>query len=300
MSKTDICSVCTELDFPQEAQDALLSAYEKLCASPDALRLMKVNSCLFWNDFYTSAGAELDAPDKISELTGIHKYTVYELFYILNYHEAKERFQQTGIGDEIFHDSMMELKYKMLITHHIYGVWGSAFADWYANFFRQKRFCIGRLEFELEKCFSDYRNGEHSIRKGEPIINVHIPEAGPLEPESVREAFRKAAEFYGDCFFTDVIPFECLSWILYPPIMELYPEKNLKKFASCFDVVKTEENQEHDDRWRIFEVPVDMELKDYPERTTLQQSVKKWLLDENTMGIGEGIFFLKDGEVLPH
>lgn len=300
MKVSDIRSVCAELFFPQEAQDTFASAFEVLCSSEEALHLMELNSALFWREFFPALGAELKNLDLISSLTGIHKYTVYELFYLMNYRQAEKEYRLHGISDQIFHDSMMELNYKMLITHNIYGVWGSAYADWFSGFYRRRTFCIGRLEYELVECFSDYTNGSYHIEKGAPIINVHIPETGPLKPDLVIDSFRKAAEFFKDCFSEDVIPFECLSWILYPPVVELFPKKNLKSFASFFDVIKTEMNQDHDDRWRIFQVAPTVELKDYPEDTTLQRSLKEWLLMGNTMGIGNGIFFFHKGEIIAH
>lgn len=300
MSVSEIRSICESLRFPQEAQAAFAAAYEALCTSGDACHMMETNSALFWQGFYSSTGSELKNLDLIADLTGIHKYTVYELFYLMNYGKAEMEYRIHGLSDQIFHDSMMELNYKMLITHNIYGVWGSAFADWYSGFFRQKVICLGRLEFELIESFIDYTNGGYIIRKGDPVINVHIPEAGPLKPELFKEAFGKAAEFFNDCFCSDAIPFVCLSWLLYPPVVALCPEGNLKSFAACFDVVDSIINTEHDDRWRIFQVPPDMAVEDYPEDTTLQRSLKKWLLAGNTMGCGEGILFLKNGEVLSH
>lgn len=300
MNKSELLAVCNTLSFPSEATDTFVSAFEILSSNHDALRLMDVNSSLFWRDYFISTGSELVQLDKISSLTGIHKYTLYQLFYIMNYHEAEKRYQQSQINDTIFYDSMMELNYKMLITHNIYDIWGTAFAEWYSGFFRRKIFCIGRLEFTLTQCFADYTNGQYNINKGDPIINVHIPESGPLCPELVIDAFQKAADFFGNCFVSDVIPFDCLSWILYPPVVNLYPEGNLKHFASCFDVIDTVEGQGHDDRWRIFEVSKELDLCNYPENTTLQKSLKRWLLEGNTMGIGAGIFFLHDGTIVPH
>jgi len=76
------------------------------------------------------------------------------------------------------------------------------------------------------------------------------------------------------------------------------PEGNLKRFARDFQLVRVLTDSPADDRYRIFKVPAEFPVSEYPEDTALQRKMKKWLLEGHSMGMGVGVFLFRDGSIL--
>lgn len=288
---------CREFDYPGEAEFCLLDACARILSVPEAKGLLEENMRLLWAEAFVETGSDMARLDKIAALTGVHPYTVYQVFFMLCAPHTKELYGQRGIDLAIYHDSMLDMKWKMLKTHRIYGIWGTRWGFWFRQFFLLQRFCLGRLEFELISSLVDYENG---IKKGDPVLNVHIPASGSLNHEMVLDSYRRAAEFYRDAFPDGVVPFQCQSWLLYPRTCALFPAGNLRAFQADFEIVTAGLVPQEDDRWRIFYVPETVPVEMYPEETTLQRNLKAWLLAGNQMGQGIGMFLWKDGAILPH
>lgn len=295
-----IKAFCREYDYPQEVCAALLQACQTISADENASALLERNRQLLWQEQFTGIGDDLVLLNQIAEMTGIHPYTIHLLFYVLCAEETKQRYIQRGISLDIYRSSMLAMKWKMQKTHKLYGVWGSGWAAWFRPFFLLQRFGIGRLEFELSPSLVDYSNGGHSVRKGDTVVNVHIPAAGALNHSLVLESYHQAAQFFRENFLDGVVPFQCGSWLLYPPVLAMVPQGNLWAFSQDYDIVLTEDVSPEDDRWRVFHVPESVPVEAYPEETTLQRRLKRWLLEGNAMGSGLGMFFYDSDGVVSH
>ena len=293
MKNKTITTFCREYDYPQEVCAALLNAWQVIQTNEEAIVLLEQNRRMLWQEAFTEIGEDLVALDQIAELTDLHPYTVHLLFYVLCAEQTKQMYVERGISLDIYRTSMLAMKWKMQKTHKMYGVWGSAWAAWFRPFFLLHRFGIGRLEFELAPSQADYRNGDYSIKKGDPVVNIHIPAAGPLDHDAVVDSYHQAAQFFSTNFPNGVVPFQCSCWLLYPPILEMIPRGNLWAFSQDYEIVSVKDTTLEDDRWRVFFVPETVPVEDYPEDTTLQRKLKAWLLEGHTMGSGLGIFFLR-------
>lgn len=289
--KEFIRAFCEEYDYPQKVCDALLDAYQVISADEKAIELLERNQQMLWQEQFAEIGDDLILLDQIAELVGVHPYTVHLLFYVLCAEKTKKLYIQHGISLDIYRTSMLAMKWKMQKTYKMYGVCGSAWAAWFRPFFLLHRFGIGRLEFELSPSLVDYRNGDDFVRKGDTVVNVHIPAAGPLDHNAVEESYYQAAQFFAESFPRGVVPFQCTSWLLYPPVLEMVPMGNLWAFSQDYEIVSIEDVSPEDDRWRVFLVPETVPVEEYPEETTLQRRLKAWLLEDNTMGSGLGMFF---------
>lgn len=298
--KENIHAFCREFDYPLEAEACFLDACTRIADVPEAASLLQENIHLLWAHFFQETGSDMVRLDKIAALTGIHPYTVYQVFFMLCAPHTQELYEQQGIDLAIYHDSMLDIKWKMRKTHQIFGVWGTKWGYWFRQFFLLQRFCLGRLEFELIPSPVAYENNGHIIRKGDPVLNMHIPASGPLDRQRVLDSYHRAAEFYREDFPGGTIPFQCMSWLLYPEICPLFPVGNLQAFQADFEIITAGIVPHEDDRWRVFQVPETVPVEMYPEKTSLQRNLKAWLLEGNQMGQGIGMFFYKDGVILPH
>lgn len=293
MAIETIQTFCREYDYPNEVLDALLRAFKLVAANEEALALLRENERLLWQDQFSEIGDDLMRLDEIAEIVGEHPYIIHLLFYVLCAPKTRQLYIQKGISLDIYHTSMLAVKWKMQKTYPLYGVWGSGWGAWFRPFFQLRRFGIGRLEFELFPSMVDYQKGNVKICKGDPVINVHIPAAGPLDHDAVVESYQRAADFFAATFPTGIIPFQCNSWLLYPPVVEMVPKGNLYAFSNDYEIIAVEDQSEEDDRWRVFHVPETVPVEQYPEETTLQRRLKTWLLSGRTMGCGVGMFLMK-------
>ena len=74
----------------------------------------------------------------------------------------------------------------------------------------------------------------------------------------------------------------------------------MKRFSEDFDIVHACVDPNQDDRYRVFMLPPNVPIEEYPAKNTLQRNLKAWLQEGNTMGVGFGLFLWKDGEIVPH
>lgn len=301
MNKNYIETISKELEFPKEAIDELLLACGAVEAEPEALQIWQK-----WLTDYEKAGygnertavpmdfrAALLDIDAAAQKAGIHKYTAELLFFLCLTRQLKRFYEERHIDLRIWHDSCMDLHWKLMECHKVYGIWGSFVAWWFPGFFELKLFALGRLQFELVDFPKEYERLRDSRPEGmTKAINVHIPSCGKLNMEDCHASYRKAAEFFAAAFPGDKVAFVCESWLLFPPHKEMLGEKSgIVKFMSEYDIYL--EKDSSDDLWRIFDRTDISDPNALPENTSMQRAYKNRLLSGKKAGIGEGIFFLE-------
>lgn len=281
--------------FSQDAMDALTQAESKLEANHG---LSVFSTCR--EQLFLGKGDSWKQINALADEKGIHRFTVHQLFLIYCAEETKARYEKAGYSEDLYWDAMKDLKYKMEETHQVYGVWGVYCGPWLASFILLKCFCLGRLQFEILPSEFRYELAGHTLKPHESVVNVHIPSFGRLAHEDVLDAYSRAAKFFGHLFPDGAVWFHCETWMLYPQVNALLPAGNMKRFSEDFDIVHACIDPNQDDRYRVFLLPPDVPITEYPEKNTLQKNLKAWLLEGNTMGVGFGLFLWKDGEVVPH
>lgn len=104
-----------------------------------------------------------------------------------------------------------------------------------------------------------------------------------LTLESVRESIIQGMAFWGK-----EMPYLCHSWLLYPGLKDILPEKsNIIMFQNQFQIVETDWD-EREAEWRIWG-KVQRNLNVYSENTSLQRAAKKYLKSGKVLGSGLGI-----------
>ena len=285
---------CQKIEFPKEAIAHLLTCRDKMLAAAGAADdLSRAKEMLF---YYETDAEYLEILQSISERSGVHRYSVDMVFYVMSALPLYHRYLRHGYSEEQYWENMMDLRCKLHECHDVYGIWGT-FVSWFAYFYRLKRFKLGRLQYE-EIAFpeADY----HGILKaGDTVLNCHIPSCGPLKPEDVMDSLKQAYAFYRAHHKNGLLPVICSSWLLYPIHGEMFtPGSNLRSFYEIFDIVSQKERPNEKDFWRIFNQPYDpATLASAPEDTRLRRVLKEYLLAGNSMGQAVGVL-LFDGERL--
>lgn len=241
--------------------------------------------------------------DRIAEQIDASNYTIELFFFMYQADALRVRYEAADLDEQIFWDTVTDLRAKLVECRDVYGVWGSFVASWFFGFFDMTRFALGRLQFEVENFSHNgagYTAGGYILPEGNKVINMHIPSLGPLKPELVLDAFKRAYSFklFADVRIpgTNVMPFVCHSWLLYPPHYDFLPKhSNILKFMDCFDIIDYAESDTFGNKWRVFGKDKDTEPALLPTDTSLRRAYAERLRTGEKTGNGFGVF-LFDGE----
>lgn len=289
-----ILSFCRDVSIPEEHAIFFANAYHALEKTGGAATLNKAVDEFF-------ADTTKKAPDVTAELAylaeeaGIHTFTLNALFVILAFIALRKTYTEK-YGEEVYRDTAGDLANKIRECIQVEEVIGITAISWYQLLLREVIFALGRLQFHIFPFPCDvYEANGRVIHKGDPVIKMHIPSSGKLTEELCFDAYRRAYRFFKDQYNTDVVPFMCSSWMLYPRNLEFFPEGgNLARFMSDFDIIQSGENPEHPDLWRVFGKKY-TDFTELPRDNSLRAAMADFLLAGNQMGYGLGVFF-HDGE----
>ena len=269
--------------------EAFLEAAEPVCAvlaerDPDGLSAL-IGEPDKTDYVRTSAEALGLDPDLVMLAAGI--------LLGMNAHAA---YREREIEDGIYYASMRELtvwsKTCLRERGHIgFYEWG-----WFINFLDASIVRLGRLEFHEVRFHDGFvweKNG-YAVRGGDKVINMHIPEDGPLDPEAVQDAFRRAYRYFGrsgPAFFV------CDSWLLWPGNYDfLGPDSRIRAFMDNFDIIGRHDVKNCGDLWRVFGHRDNWDAASLPRDTELRRRMADFLeKNGNVTGSGYGVF-LFDGE----
>lgn len=280
-------------DFSYDEKDAafLLASYDQIIRNEDTKTLFDQCIACYNEDYLMDINTELLQPaEKECEKIGVHPFTTGLLLYICLSKHLKELYIEKGISLDIFHNSMLDLKYKVEECKLVRNVIGAFTANWFAGFFNLTRFALGRLQFEVRKFNREYNKNGHVLTPDSPVINIHIPRTGtPLDKKSCDEAYAMAKEFFKDQVNPCV--FMCSSWLLYPAHLEfLSPKSNVYRFMSEFDIIDSGYCRDDQNLWRLF----DTDEKN-PDRLPADSFLRKAYVDHlkkgGRTGWGAGIMF---------
>lgn len=197
--------------------------------------------------------------------------------------QAKDAYDAAGIDERVYYDTMRCFPRFVGEYKAAYGVYGFDRGWWVGRQLSGMLFRLGALEYEL----TEYR--------GEKALSVHIPSDADLSEMSVAQSLRAARIFTAAHFPAYAhARFFCESWLLSPALRELLPPSSrILRFAALFDVAETNEDDTGYVRW-VYKVP-DVRPEKFCEHTSLQRSIKKYVLSGGKIGDATGV--LKEEEV---
>ena len=200
--------------------------------------------------------------------------------------DVKDNYDKKGIDEKIYYDTMSDIK----IWCENNGNKGIKNYGWLKNHLRLELFRLGRLQFQLYECKNRTLNYKRlPFSYGERVIYVHIPQGERLDREKCLESFRMSEEFFKRYFPEYKYKwYFCESWLLYEGNKEFMAENsNILAFARLFN--------------HCYSVKVDVQTiervfgkrrllkKHYPEKTSLQRSLKKYMFSGGKAGVGIGV-----------
>ena len=211
-------------------------------------------------------------------------------FYLLFGEHTYEICKKRGIPEKNFIWLMSAYPAVSIINHGQTGKYGLGLPI-YRSFMRRYVeaviFFLVRLEFEVISSPLDFELEGRKIKKGETVLNVHIPRDMPLTEELCEESYRQAKEFFRRHF--DIVDpvFVCESWLCDPWLEECLKESSsILNFQRKFKILETTDDADDAIGW-IFGKKLD-NINDYPEDTTIRRAAKRKLLAGERIGTALG------------
>lgn len=287
-----------KLNLPKGARMVFTALEERIAANPAFAAKMEE-----YRQRFMFSGEELSPLlpelDETAKEFGEVNYTLHFVFLLNCTDILLDRYREAGISEDIYWDTMDDLRCKLMECIECKGVWGTFVAGWNNGFFKMKRFALGRFQFEHSKFDRGaYDKGGVHLRDGDKVINFHIPSSGkPLSPECRFDSYKKAFDFYKDEFGGGPVPFVCGSWLLYPGQRDFLPTQcaNMLGFMSDFDIIGSEDRETFGNDWRVFGRYAGVSPELLPRDTALRRAYADRLTAGLPTGSGFGIIVF-DGE----
>lgn len=295
-----ISNFCDKYEYPKEAKECFIDTFEKLATYVEGYDIFIEQVKKYEENIEQDYPAFFDVQTNISEKIGVHTYTLQMVYLILISAHLHDLYIINSYPEDIYNDSVLDLKWKLFECKQVYDVWGIFVAWWTIGFFKLKRFGIGRLQFNLRPFPFNYSDKNFTVSEGELTLDTHIPSCGPLVREDYLESYRKAEIFFKEHFKKGYTVFNCNSWLLSPNNRIILPAKSrIREFADDYLIIKTTDDPTNSNLWRIFYKFTASESYDnLPTDTSLQRDFLKWLKNGNNIGTAYGLIFSKNGKIL--
>ncbi len=282
-----------ECEYPSDAACALLRAYDRLTSlcGEELSRLISE----YDEGYNIDYEAAIERMRRLSKTAGIHEYTGALILFLCYTKRLREYYKRSGISDEIFLDTALDLRYKLDECKCVHGVVGTFVAKWFSGFFKLERFHLGRLQFEIVDFGTEYEIDGVRLKPESRVVNVHIPRTGGrLDRESTLASYRLAADFYRDTLGEEIF-FVCSSWLLFPKHREMLRQgSNLLAFMEDFEIYASGEYPDYSQAWRLFDVSFDGDPSHLPTDSSLRRAYAELIARGEPTGWGKGVFKYKE------
>ena len=179
----------------------------------------------------------------------------------MNLNETKKRYDELGIPESYYHNSMRDLVFRAkryLINEGSFGLYEKDI-KWTKDVLAVHMFDLGSLRFqifpfsyaEIERSGYDFMPLSDDMKKrfteGDHYLNIHIARGSDLSKETVQASLDLARDFFSR-YFSDVKfkGFVSRTWLIDPVLVSLLEkESKIAQFASFFEIVNRARNYVH-------------------------------------------------------
>lgn len=203
---------------------------------------------------------------------------------------AREEFLQKGIPEKIWLDTMACFARFVRENFEATGVYSFDRDSWAYRQLSMRLFRLGELEYEMcAYAGAPIHTEGISLKEGDPILSLHIPSDARLSREGLAASYETAKAFFRK-YYPD---FHygggwCHSWIISPALKKLLPpQSKILTFQSDFVITSQDEDGDSYKQW-LFKNPR-LDVKDFPEDTSLQRRAKAHLLAGGKIGEAAGV-----------
>ena len=177
--------------------------------------------------------------------------------------------KELGIPEELLLDNLGDIVRWAKIWSELKGQLYLGELCWLKWHFRMRIFKLGRLQFLTGFARQDIPAA--GVREGDPVLEIHIPRCGPLDPQACKASLAAAPAFFAKYFPEHPWKcFTCNSWLLDDTLREILPaSSNIRQFQDLFvpvSRVPSDAIARFVFRWQatreqVMEMPADTSLK---------------------------------------
>ncbi|MBO5648439.1 MAG: YhcH/YjgK/YiaL family protein [Clostridia bacterium] len=279
--------LCTRISLPEDASAAVLAAAKRITAD----QIEAITARYFADEEISDDIAALAAAIGVS--LPLCTLTVYMMLS----HHTFYSYIAHGISSDVYYDSMTDFTVWNLESVRQNGAPGLLQTVWLSFTLKEKIYRLGRFQYEPTTFeHPEYILGDRIIRRGDPVISIHIPEGPPMDDEARMDSYRRAEAFFGQNVFV------CESWLLYPAHRSFLQQgSNIVRFMDDFVLLRAEEVRgDLSNLWRMYGFKHDLsDFASLPEMTGMQRAYKHHLIETGGMtGGGYGILVIENGTII--
>lgn len=192
--------------------------------------------------------------------------------------ELSQRYAAAGISDDILLGTLEDFVVSAQRNRVLRGSIGVVTAYVLVNHLSMRLFRIGRLQFCIDDAPMDIP--AKGIKAGDPVIDVHIPPAGPLSLPDCMESLALAEQFFKKYFPEYKYDYyTCYSWLLDEGLQRfLKADSNILQFQKLFEVVHKQEQDSILHFMFKYGIGSREELQECAAKTDFARQVKEYAL----------------------
>ena len=147
----------------------------------------------------------------------------------------EQKYQARNISRDILLDTLQDIVRYTVIWSNLKETLYLGELEWLKFHLQGALVKLGRVQFKLTSAPQVFPDA--GITDPEYMMELHIPDEGPLTPEAVEASIRAADAFFPKDAFRY---FTCRSWLLDPTLKNfLKPSSNILSFQNRFQIVAT-------------------------------------------------------------
>ena len=213
--------------------------------------------------------------------------------------KAHDDYIKRGIEDNIYYDTMKDIAIWANEYYKSTQKIGLENVGWIFLHLTLSIFKIGRLQFQpttvpyiplIFYC----KHEKIKIPFKKQCINIHIPRGEKLDYNECIKSINMSKDFFKE-FYPNISldNYMIISWLVDPRLTRIVDkESNIYKFQSLFNVVRILPTNK-DTNYYVFGKKKIKNIKNLPENTSLQRSIKNYYLKGQSLGIGLGLLDFK-------
>lgn len=176
--------------------------------------------------------------------------------------DVRAHHRSRGVPSDVSWQTLADLGQQVWVHRTTFGGFGLHTHHWLATAWSGGLFWLGRLQFHLTA------GGEGLV------LDVHIPESGPLTPDAVDDAMRQARGFFARHFADRPAgDFTCHSWLLDPQLQQAVPGSNIAAFQARWLLTEEIRPGDADAVFFVFRRRGGPDLATLPRDTRLQRAI---------------------------
>ena len=156
--------------------------------------------------------------------------------------EVEKKYSEKGLPEEVLIDTLRDIVTWCITWSNVKGELYLGELLWLKRHLSMTIFKLGRLQYAFGNSEMDIP--KYGISKGDPIIEVHIPEGDRFTVDSCNASFALAREFFKKHFPEyEYKAFTCHSWLLDDTLKKYLPEESgIIRFGNMFDKIREDES----------------------------------------------------------